>query len=302
MSVLIEGHGRVLVPEHALDAAGGTDGAPVSGQRGGPASGEPAAAITAAPAEQTGTAWQTFREPAGQQSVPGSHDVAEAAEAERSASLEHTDEQDAIQAGAVGGDSTGGTQSGALPASGFKLISASSQPIVRALPDQAITGLREQLRATAVRQLGVSDEAARSFSERISQAGLVVAFLLAHLDLGLEVDPATARAAELFRSHDPLLGRMATRLDELARLDSRQEAELDGIRQEMRAVRSTMAVLEQVMSYQVADRAENLGRGTAGVGDLDLSHRSALRLRDMAREETQKQQRRERDRDGRPIR
>lgn len=131
---------------------------------------------------------------------------------------------------------------------------------------------------------------------------LVTAFLLAHLDLGVDVDPATSRAATLFRSRDPLLGRVAERLDDLEVFERERRAELGRVHEDLKQVRATSAVLEQVLSYSVADRAENLGRGTSGVADLDLTHRSAIRLRDAAREATTRQQRTERARDGRPIR
>lgn len=231
---------------------------------------------------------------------PGRHDEVEAAEAERAVSLEHTDHQDAVQSatGVRGGGSSGGS----LPATGFKLIGAKSQPTVRALPESMLVALREQLRRVAVRELGIAEAEARAFGKRLSQASLVTAFLMAHLDLDVDVDAATRRAGELFRCNDPLLGRAVERLDELTQRERAQGEEMGRMREEMAQVRSTAMVLEQMLSYSVADRAENLGRGTAGVDDLDLSHRSALKVRDNAREATRKQRKIERDRDGRPIR
>lgn len=232
---------------------------------------------------------------------PGRHDETQEAEAARVRSLEHDDQQEAVQAASFRQDGSD-TSAEALPSTGFKVTDASSQPTVRALPETMLNALREQLRSTAVRELEVDDSQAREFSQRLSQVSLVTAFLLAHLDLDVGVDASTARAAELFRSNDPLLGRVAERLDGLVEHERARGRELAQVNQELSDVRSTTAVLEQMLSYSVADRAENLGRGTAGVGDLDLSHRSALRLRDMARETTRKQHKIERDRDGRPIR
>lgn len=274
-------------------------------QRGGAGSDQSPVAVSAAATPVDAADAVTLEEPIEpehrlQAPPKGRHDEALQAESERDVSLEHTDHQDAVQAasGRGGGASTGQP----LPTTGFKVGGGSGQPTIRALPEKMVSTLREQLRSTAVRELGVTDREAREFSQRLSQAGLVMAFLLAHLDLSVDVDASTARAAELFRCNDPLLGRVAERLDQLAVDEHARGQELAQMRTELAQVRSTTNVLELMQSYSVADRAENLGRGTAGVGDLELGHRSALRLREMAREAAHKQQRIERDRDGRPIR
>jgi hypothetical protein len=228
------------------------------------------------------------------------HDKQIDEDARRIQALEHTDLQEAVQSAAVrGGDeSTGG---GELPITAFRVADVVSQPTVRALPEAVVIGLREQLRGAAVRETGASDDEAQAFAKRLSQASLVTAFLLAHLDLGIGVDPATARAAELFRSRDPLLGRVASRLDSLIAAEAARGDQLVQVREDLREVRSTADVLEQVLAYSVADRTEHLARGTAGVGDLDLRHDSVIRLRDRAREATRKQHRVEADRDGRRL-
>ena len=71
---------------------------------------------------------------------------------------------------------------------------------------------------------------------------------------------------------------------------------------QLEKVQQTSAVLEQALAYSIADRTENLARGLIGAGDVPLLHRSALAVRDKAREDTRKQQRIERERAGRPIR
>lgn len=228
------------------------------------------------------------------------HDKQIDEDARRVQALEHTDLQEAVQSAAVrGGDeSTGG---GELPITAFRVADVVSQPTVRALPEAVMIGLREQLRGAAVREAGASDDEAQAFAKRLSQASLVTAFLLAHLDLGIGVDAATARAAELFRSRDSLLGRVASRLDALIASEAARGDHLAQVRDDLREVRSTADVLEQVLAYSVADRTEHLARGTVGVGDLDLRHDSAIRLRDQAREATRKQRRIEADRDGRRL-
>src|SRR5699024_5238271 len=130
-------------------------------------------------------------------------------------SLQKTDHQEAVQAAAStatkGGSGSDPDGSSLLPSSGFQLTG--SKPQIRALPKEIITVLREQLRSAATRELKVSDQEARDFSERLSQGSLVTAFLLAQLDLRMEADPTTTRAAELFRSRDPLLGSVVTRME-----------------------------------------------------------------------------------------
>ena len=228
------------------------------------------------------------------------HDKQIDEDAHRVQPLERTDHQEAVQSAAVrGGDEApGGVE---LPTTAFRVSDVGSQPTVRALPEAIMVALREQLRAAAIRELGASDDEAQAFATRLSQASLVTAFLLAHLDLGIGVDAATARATRLLRSRDPLLGRVAGRLDSLIAAEAARGDELDRMRVELRRVRATTDVLEQVLAYSVADRTEHLARGTTGVSDLNLRHDSAIRLRDRAREATRKQHQVEADRDGRRL-
>lgn len=276
-----------------LDDFAGRFGAS-SAQRGG--------ASASAPATPGSEAFQADEavEPEHEATGPVSaHDKQIDEDARRVQALEHTDLQEAVQSAAVRGDeSTGG---GELPITAFRVADVVSQPTVRALPEAVMIGLREQLRGAAVREAGASNDEAQVFAKRLSQASLVTAFLLAHLDLGIGVDAATARAAELFRSRDPLLGLVASRLDALIAAEAARGDQLAQVREDLREVRSTADVLEQVLAYSVADRTEHLARGTAGVGDLDLRHDSAIRLRDQAREATRKQRRIEADRDGRRL-
>lgn len=223
--------------------------------------------------------------------------------------LRHTDHQEAVQSGSARDGSArisagGGDQSGVeeLPQAGFRLSGVKSQPAVRALPEAMVSALREHLRSAAVRELGASEAAAREFAQRLSQASLVTAFLLAQLDLGLAVDKATQRAVQLFRSRDPLLGSVLARTESLERLAHTQGEQLRRLGQELTEVHRTGAVIEQALAYSIADRTENFLRGSHDIHEAPITHKNAIFVRDRAREETHKQLKREKQQDGKPIR
>lgn len=225
------------------------------------------------------------------------------------ASLRLTDHQDAAQAassstsssrGGDGGDDDGG--SAVLPRARLRLDGAARQPNIKSLPDSIIDVLREQLRSAAVRELGVDDRAARGFVEKLSQGTMVTAFLIAHLDLRLGADAATERAAELFRSRDPLLGSVVARMQGLEAREEEQAGLLKALSAQLAEVRETSAVVEQALAYSIADRAENFLRGSHNSAEAPIGHKAAVAVRDRAREATKKQTRIERERDGRPIR
>jgi hypothetical protein len=213
-----------------------------------------------------------------------------------------TDQQDAIQAatGTKGGGA-GGTAT-ALPESGFRIEGLKSQPMVRNLPRKLMEAMRAQLRVAAVRELGASAGAAEAFTGRLSQGALVMAFLLAQLDVRISMDPATQVAAELFRSQDPLLGSVVSRMDSLEQLERDRAAQLEKLHRLVTGMQATSAVIEQAIAYSIADRTVNFLRGTHDIHDAPITHEDAIYVRDKAREETQKRRKLERDRDGRPIR
>lgn len=217
--------------------------------------------------------------------------------------LQHTDHQEAVQSAAARGGS-GGVDEGneSLPQTGFRLDGVKSQPAVRALPEAIVGALREQLRSAAVRELGVGDTAAREFAERLSQASLVTAFLLAQLDLGLATDAATRRAAQLFRSRDPLLGSIAARMEALERRGREQSQGLAVLHGQLGEVKETSAAIEQAVAYSIADRTSNFLRGSHDVHEAPITHKDAVFVRDRVREATRKQSKLEREREGRPIR
>ncbi|MEU7322544.1 hypothetical protein ABZ682_18575 [Streptomyces griseoviridis] len=217
-------------------------------------------------------------------------------------SLQLTDHQDAVQSAASKGGSGSTAETATLPQSGFRLTGVQSQPHIKALPESIMNALREQLRAAAVRELGVSDSTAREFSQRLSQGTLVTAFLLAQLDLHLDADPATERAVELFRSRDPLLGSVVARLANIEAAERERDGLLRKLRDELGEVCQTSAVVEQALAYSIADRTENFLRGSHNLHDAPITHKEAIYFRDKAREATRKQLNLERERDGRPIR
>lgn len=217
-------------------------------------------------------------------------------------SLQLTDHQDAIQSAASKGGSGSTSETATLPQSGFRLAGVQSQPHIKALPTSIMNALREQLRAAAIQELGVSDTAAREFSRRLSQGTLVTAFLLAQLDLHLDADPATERAVELFRSCDPLLGSLVARLANIEAAERERDGLLRKLRNELGEVRQTSAVVEQALAYSIADRTENFLRGSHNLHDAPITHKEAIYLRDKLRQATRKQLKLEREREGRPIR
>ncbi|WP_405775882.1 hypothetical protein [Streptomyces sp. NBC_01538] len=280
---------------------GGGDGGGQGGTAGvlpGGAPADPAAAAVPAPGAQPDV------EDAAAAEVTSHDVVASPDEPEHvtPGSLQLTDHQDAVQSAASKGGSGSTADTATLPQSGFRLAGVQSQPHIKALPESIMNTLREQLRAAAVRELGVSDSAAREFSRRLSQGTLVTAFLLAQLDLHLDADPATERAVELFRSRDPLLGSVVARLANIEAAERERDGLLRKLRDELGEVRQTSAVVEQALAYSIADRTENFLRGSHNLHDAPITHKEAIYLRDKAREATRKQLKLERERDGRPIR
>ena len=66
--------------------------------------------------------------------------------------------------------------------------------------------------------------------------------------------------------------------------------------------KETAAVVEQALAYLIADRTENFLRGSHSTAEAPIGHKTAVLIRDRARDATKKVARTERERDGRPIR
>ncbi|MFE5859744.1 hypothetical protein [Streptomyces virginiae] len=300
-----------LEPDHEPDA-GDSERASGSSQRGGADGGQNTAGGVLPGGAPAGPAVDAVPPPGAQPDVEdaitarvAAHDLVAAPDEPEHvspASQQLTDHQDAAQSPASKGGSSSTAETSTLPQSGFRLTGVQSQPHIKALPEIIMNALREQLRAAAVRELGVSDSAAREFSRRLSQGTLVTAFLLAQLDLRLDADPATERAVELFRSRDPLLGSVVARLANIEGAERERDGLLRKLLDELGEVRQTTAVVEQALAYSIADRTENFLRGSHNLHDAPITHKEAIHLRDMAREATRKQSKLEREREGRPIR
>ncbi|MFD8634684.1 hypothetical protein [Streptomyces sp. NPDC059533] len=300
-----------LEPDREADA-GNSERAGGSPQRGGAGGGQNTAdgvlpgGVPAGPAADAVSApgYRPDVEGAATAEIAAHDDVAAPDEPEHvgPGSLQFSGDRRAVRSAPSKRGSGSTAETATLPQSGFRLVGVQSQPHIKALPESVMNALREQLRAAAVRELGVSDSAAREFGRRLSQGTLVVAFLLAQLDLHLDADPATERAVELFRSSNPLLGSVLTRLVSIEAVERERDGLLRKLRDELGEVRQTSAVIEQALAYSIADRTENFLRGSHNLHDAPITHKEAIHLRDMAREATRKQSKLEREREGRPIR
>lgn len=216
-------------------------------------------------------------------------------------SLQHTDHQDDVQerAFASGGSSSEGTD--VLPVTAFT-VEAESRPFVRSLPSAIVKPLLDAVRQGAIRELGVSAKEADSFLERISASSLVTAFLLAGLDIEMNVDPRTARVTELLRSRDPQIGGVFKRLVAMEEHERERDRALRRMREEIDETRRAAEVTEMVSVYNVTDHELNLMTGGHDPMKAPFTDRRVLAVRDKAREDVRRQKKIEKDREGRPIR
>jgi molybdopterin-biosynthesis enzyme MoeA-like protein len=189
-----------------------------------------------------------------------------------------------------------------LPQDGFYVEGVKIQPITRGMPEEVQQKLRSVLRTAAIRELSVGAGEAQRYSQRISQSALVVAALMAYFDVSLVADNATALAASLFRSQNPLLGSVSARLEALEEQERSQSQQLQVLTDQITDVRQTGAVVEQAVAFQIADRVENLTRGNHNVQGVHVTDKSAVYVRDQARSATKKRAEVEKDQAGRPLR
>ena len=215
--------------------------------------------------------------------------------------LRHDDHQDAVQGLTAKGGGGGGTAP-VLENTPLSIAGDPKRPAFKYLPEVFSEKLRSQLVSAAVRELGVEEKQAESFAHDMSAAALVVAFLMAGLDVGLAVDPATQKAAELFRSRDPLLGSVATRMDGYEEREKRREKDLAKIMELLRETAATAGNVEQAVSYQIADRSRNFLAGARDLREAPITDKDAIAVRDRVREQVGKNTAIEKRRDGRPIR
>lgn len=211
-----------------------------------------------------------------------------------------SDQRDAIQsAGKSSGSSSGGAD---LPRSGFELTEERSQPQIRNLPPALVIELRTRIAQAAVREKGASEKEAADFAKRLSLGSLVIAFLMARLDIRLAADASTSLAAELFRSEDPLLGAALERIEAVQNDQGTGLELVDSLVEAGRRQEKTLAVIEQLLSYSVADKTENFLRGSHDMHQAPIAHKEAVFMRDRARAETNHHRQAEARAEGRPLR
>ena len=88
----------------------------------------------------------------------------------------------------------------------------------------------------------------------------------------------------------------------LEQLERERQGSMAVLREELGRVRETSASVEQAVAYSIADREMNFLRGSHDIRQAPITHRDAVFVRDRIREETKRQRKLEREREGRPIR
>lgn len=211
-----------------------------------------------------------------------------------------SDVRDEVQ-GLTGGRGGSGGGGGALPDTGFRVVGSANAPVVRSLPRELIDAMRQQVSSAAIRERGVDEQTATQFANKLSQGALVVAFLLAQLDIRMEVDEATSVAADLFRAQDPLLGTMVARVGRLEELETQRGKQISQMNRLLQQMRSTSEAAEQALAYLIADRSENFLRGTQAARFAPIIHDTAVAMRDKIRADTQRLRQQEIDREHRTV-
>lgn len=190
---------------------------------------------------------------------------------------------------------------------GLRIADMGNSPVrVKNLPDEVADPLAEQLAEAVVNSNSrVHAGIARAWAQRHSQTALVMAYMCAHLQLELDLDPSTAQVVSFFRTADPVLGAVLTRLDSLNEANSsldkalRRHARLTSDR--LGELGRTGRVAEMGLSFLLADRAENLSVGLSAAAQLpfEAKESSVLDARTVVRRASEDTHRREKDQQGR---
>lgn len=191
---------------------------------------------------------------------------------------------------------------GLWPRTAFHVEGVSAQPAFRGVPAVIISQLRQIIIDEALREPDVDVASAHEFANRLSQGTLVLGFIISQLDTSVVVDPATRRAAELFRRRTPLADALMDRLDRLIQVNDTQVGLLHTVSHRVRGVHDTALAIEQATAYAIADRSENFLRGTHDPRNAPITHPEAIFVRDRVRQLTDAQQTVEKERAGRPLR
>lgn len=215
---------------------------------------------------------------------------------------DYQDDAQDLTSAATATKSRGGGPPTELPNTGFRLHSEKASPQIRQIPQVIEQAMRAAVSRAARDELDVTEQVAAKFAKDLSLGSLVTAALLAQFDVEATSDPGTALASELFRRRDPFLGTLHDRLETAERRSINQGTQMAKALEQLGESQKTQGVVEQMLSYLLAERMENLNEGKYLVSELPITHKSAIEARDVARAATAKRQQLEKDREGRPTR
>lgn len=205
----------------------------------------------------------------------------------------------------------------ALPSSPLRVRctpdSSGTVPRVSGMPEPVVSALRTRVE-TAATAAGYDPRAAHDFAaNRLSTSQLVVALLVAALDIpvapegpgdhqGLGLDEATWCAVRLLGSQDPLMVSVLDRLQALEHLGRRQVASQRIADSRLGDLADSADVIEAVASWLVAERAEDLTKGVYQASAINIETDSAVSARRHFRDQVEARRVRQARSAGRPIR
>lgn len=190
------------------------------------------------------------------------HDVAERGEAARElAAVGRTDYKEAVADDArhTGGSGVGGTGGPApLPSIGRFQVVGLQSPDVKRMPDVIARALRDRL-ARCAAEAGYTPGQVEQLvggpnARGLSIAALMTAFLVAELDLDLELDEASCLAVRLFRASDPLMAAVLTTLVSIEKQHAATAARIERLERRVADAAVTGRTLEQGVAWLLADR------------------------------------------------
>lgn len=189
-------------------------------------------------------------------------DVAERGEQARElAAVGRTDYKEAVADDArhAGGPGTGGTGGSApLPLIGRFQVVGLQSPDVKRMPDVIARALRDRLARCAAEAGYTPDQVEQLVggpnARGLSIAALVTAFLVAELDLDLELDEASRLAVRLFRSSDPLMAAVLTTLGSIEKRHAATAARIERLEHRVADAAVAGRTLEQGVAWLLADR------------------------------------------------
>lgn len=190
------------------------------------------------------------------------HDVAERGEAARElAAVGRTDYKEAVADDArhTGGSGVGGTGGPApLPSIGRFQVVGLQSPDVKRMPDVIARALRDRL-ARCAAEAGYTPGQVEQLvggpnARGLSIAALMTAFLVAELDLDLELDEASCLAVRLFRASDPLMAAVLTTLGSIEKQHAAIAARIERLEHRVTDAAVVGRTLEQGVAWLLADR------------------------------------------------